>query len=164
MERDSVDTILGEWLETSPELDVSGRHILWRLKLVDRHIDQRMLAMVSEFGLSDSAFKLLLRLLRAGPPYSASPSDMARETLYSSGAMTNLIARVESQGLVTRTPAPDDRRGVRVSLTPEGLDVITRAHAAYMEQERSYLESLSPEERNQLIVLLRKMLLSFEND
>lgn len=164
MERDTVDHILAEWGTQMPELDLRGRHLLWRLAVVDRHIEHRVKATVSEFGLSETSFKLMLRLLRAGPPYAASPTDLAREAMFTSGAMTNLIARVEDMGLVERTPDPHDRRGVRVSLTEAGLSCIIEAHQAYLQQEQRVLQTLTNDERDELTGLLRKMLLALESE
>lgn len=162
MKQDWVDRSLSEWSRQMPELDLSGRHLLWRLALVNKFIDHRITAAIAEVGLSDGVFKLMLRLLRAGPPYEASPTDLARDALYTSGAMTNVIARAESDGLVKRSPDPHDRRGVRVSLTPAGLERITAAYELYVEQERLVLDMLTDEERDQMVELLRKMLLQLE--
>ncbi|MEU0041330.1 MarR family transcriptional regulator [Streptomyces sp. NPDC006333] len=41
----------------------------------------------------------------------------------SQSALSRLVARLEKDGLVTRGMCQEDRRGVRVSLTPKGLDL-----------------------------------------
>ena len=63
---------------------------------------------------------MLAALRRAGPPYELSPGRLLRETLVTSGTMTNRVDRLAARGFVERYPDPDDRRGVIVRLTPEG--------------------------------------------
>ncbi|WP_329525644.1 MarR family winged helix-turn-helix transcriptional regulator [Streptomyces sp. NBC_01462] len=41
----------------------------------------------------------------------------------SQSALSRLVARLEKDGLVTRGMCQEDRRGVRVSLTPKGFDL-----------------------------------------
>ena len=65
-------------------------------------------------------FDVLAALRRAGAPYELSPGRLLRETLVTSGTMTNRVDRLAARGLVERYPDPDDRRGVIVRLTPEG--------------------------------------------
>ena len=61
-----------------------------------------------------------------GGPDGARPSDVARELGVSRAAATTFIQRLESKGLVETTTDPDDDRGVRVTLTRHGLEVLLR--------------------------------------
>ena len=63
---------------------------------------------------------MLAALRRAGAPYELSPGRLLRETLVTSGTMTNRVDRLAARGLVTRLPDPNDRRGVLVRLTRAG--------------------------------------------
>ena len=84
--------------------------------------------------------------------------------MLSSAAMTNRLDRLEERGLVRRSPDPDDRRGVRITLTEEGLDLIEGAVEAHVEAEEGLLGALSGEDRERLADLLRKLLFSMEGD
>ena len=44
----------------------------------------------------------------------------------SRAAATTFMQRLESKGLVETTPDPEDERGVRVTLTRHGLEVLLR--------------------------------------
>ena len=72
---------------------------------------------------------MLAALRRAGAPYELSPGRLLRETLVTSGTMTNRVDRLAARGLVERYPDPDDRRGVIVRLTPEGKATVDGAFA-----------------------------------
>jgi DNA-binding MarR family transcriptional regulator len=78
--------------------------------------------------------------------------------MLSSAGMTSRIDRLERRGLVRRLPDPDDRRGVIVELTDQGLEVVDTAVAAIAVSDRELLERFDPEELALLEGLLRKLL------
>jgi DNA-binding MarR family transcriptional regulator len=160
--RDSTDNVLDEWAQQLPDIDLSGRQVIWRIDVLARHLDQQIAREIDRFGLGSTEFKLLLALLRQGPPHESAPTDLARNLMLTSGTMTNLLDRLETAGLVSRAPDPRDGRGVRVRLTDQGRTVIEAAHAAYLTREQALLSMLSPEERETLAALLRKVLLPLE--
>jgi len=63
-----------------------------------------------------------------------------------------------------RSPNPEDRRGVIVSLTAEGLRVIKVVLKDYLADLNEFLEPLSAAERRQLAGLLKKLLLKQDQD
>ncbi|MFB7719158.1 MarR family winged helix-turn-helix transcriptional regulator [Nocardia sp. NPDC056100] len=72
--------------------------------------------------------------------------------------MTGLIARAEKRGLVQRAPAADDGRAVEVFLSPAGLELTTRLSAEIADDLSSLTGSLPRAERDQLRILLQRML------
>ena len=79
--------------------------------------------------------------------------------LTSSGA-TKRLDRLERAGLVERGPDPGDRRGVIITLTEAGHELIDRVTEAHMANEARLLDGLGAREREQLADLLRKLGLS----
>src|SRR5216110_3913046 len=77
------------------------------------------------FGLSQRAHAVMAAVDLGGPD-GARPSDVANELRVSRAAATTFIQRLESKGLVETTTDPDDDRGVRVTLTRRGLEVLLR--------------------------------------
>src|SRR5439155_1483598 len=59
-------------------------------------------------------------------PDGARPKDVAAALGVSRAAATTFIQRLELKGLVETTPDPEDDRGVRVTLTCQGLEVLLR--------------------------------------
>jgi DNA-binding MarR family transcriptional regulator len=53
--------------------------------------------------------------------------DLCRVLGYDSGAMTRLLDRIESKGLVRRVANPDDRRSYLVELTEQSAAVVPKA-------------------------------------
>lgn len=77
------------------------------------------------FGQSRRAHVVLQAVDEAGPD-GVRPRDIAVRLGVSRAATTTFIQRLEGRGLVETTPDPDDDRGVRVTLTRRGLEVLLR--------------------------------------
>jgi DNA-binding MarR family transcriptional regulator len=76
--------------------------------------------------------------------------------------MTNRLDRLEADGLMARSPDPDDRRGTRIVITAAGRE---RIRAAAAERDRlgtALLPGLNAAERRTLVDLLRKVLVGYE--
>jgi DNA-binding MarR family transcriptional regulator len=82
--------------------------------------------------------------------------------MLSSAGVTSRIDRLERRGLVRRLADPDDRRGVIIELTGQGLEVVDAAVAANSISDRQLLERLDPKEVALLEVLLRKLMAGLE--
>jgi DNA-binding MarR family transcriptional regulator len=78
--------------------------------------------------------------------------------------MTNRIDRLESAGLVRRSPDPQDKRGVLVRLTDAGRTRVDTAFDDLIARERDLLGSLTPDDQGRLAALLRSLLVPFDTD
>ena len=78
--------------------------------------------------------------------------------MLSSAGVTSRIDRLERRGYVRRLDDPNDRRGVLVELTDEGLEAVDSAVAANTVSDRQLLERLDPDEIVVLEGILRKLL------
>lgn len=159
-EPDSIDLILDQWAERRPDLDPSGFAVVGRILVLARHLERRVGDALAEHDLSLWAFDVLATLRRHGPPHRLTPTELSRATMLTTGAMTNRIDRLEQAGLVTREADPDDRRGVRVSLTPAGLERVDAALETRMAEAAEAVSSLSPTARQALERHLRALLLA----
>jgi DNA-binding MarR family transcriptional regulator len=95
-------------------------------------------------GLPSSQYSALVTIERHGP---LTPSELADRERIQRPSATRVLARLEEDGLVERTPDPSDRRSALIALTPAGtalLSDVRRAKDVYLEQR---LGSLSPHER-----------------
>jgi DNA-binding MarR family transcriptional regulator len=77
------------------------------------------------FGLSQRAHAVMAAVDQGGPD-GARPSDVAAALGVSRAAATTFIQRLEGKGFVETNTDPDDDRGVRVTLTHHGLEVLLR--------------------------------------
>src|ERR671919_2244701 len=114
---DEVDRLLEAWRRERPDLDVAPMEVLSRVTRLARHLDRARSQAFESHQLESWEFDVLAALRRAGPPYQLSPGRLLKETLVTSGTMTNRVDRLAARGFVERYPGPDDRRGVIVRLT-----------------------------------------------
>jgi DNA-binding MarR family transcriptional regulator len=159
---DEVDEIVARWQSERPDLDVSPLQVLSRVSRLARHLDRARRAAFAAHGLETWEFDVLSALRRQGPPYQLSPGTLIRATLVTSGTMTNRIDRLEAAGLVSRRRDLQDKRGVLVQLTSDGLKTVDSAFAALLAREKALLTGLDAEQQNQLAGLLRILLVPFD--
>jgi DNA-binding MarR family transcriptional regulator len=160
---DSISAFIAEWRRERPDLDPWPLGIFGRASRIDSHFLKRADAWLSPLGLSWETFSLIAALRRSGKPYELNPTQLQRQSLLTSGAMTNRIDRVEALGLVERRPDTADRRGVIVRLTAAGRALADKAIAVHFSQSAEVLGTLNTREREQLAQLLAKVLHSLEN-
>ena len=128
------------------------------------HVDRALEAKFEEFEISRASFDVLVALRRNGKPYELTQSELMRSLFRTSGSMSLRIDALEKQGFVERKPDTDDRRSVFVRLTPKGIDLLEVLIPEHFDNENSLIAGLNKAERAQLIVLLRKWLLSLEEE
>ena len=73
-------------------------------------------------------------------------------------SMAQLLARMERDGLITRTASPDDRRSSIVTLSPEAMQRLEPGRDVLRRIDADACGSLSPEERDTLVRLLGKLM------
>ncbi|WP_281284274.1 MarR family winged helix-turn-helix transcriptional regulator [Nocardioides litoris] len=160
-ERDEVDDLVEAWARERADLDLDPVAVFSRISRLSRHLDLARREAFSAHGIESWEFDVLAALRRAGAPYELSPGRLLRETLVTSGTMTNRVDRLAGRGLVERYPDPEDRRGVIVRLTPEGGATVDGAFEALLDAERDLLAGLPARDQARLAVLLRALLAPF---
>lgn len=155
MADDAVDEILEQWSDERPDLDTASLGVVVRVMALYRVFLRQASRSLEDLGLELWEYDVLSALRRQGRPYSLPAMLLARESDLSGGAMTNRIDRLESRGLVRRRPDTEDRRGVNVSLTPQGRRLIDEAIGHRLESARESLRGLSPARQRRLAELLR---------
>lgn len=156
--RDEVDLIVESWHRERPDLDLAPVEVLSRITRLAKHLDRARKEAFAQADLESWEFDVLAALRRAGRPHELSPGRLLKETLVTSGTMTNRIDRLSDRGLVERLPDPDDRRGVIVRLTPRGQDAVDEAFGLLVEEERQLMGELPVRDRQRLAKLLRQLL------
>ena len=109
--RDEVDELIEAWERERSDLDLAPVAVFSRISRLARHLDLARREAFTAHGIESWEFDVLAALRRAGAPYELSPGRLLRETLVTSGTMTNRVDRLAARGLVERYPDPDDRRG-----------------------------------------------------
>jgi DNA-binding MarR family transcriptional regulator len=153
---DQIDRILKQWARERPDVDTEAMGLVGRVQRIAQALRPRLDEVHERFGLSGESFDVLASLRRSGVPHALTPTELYREMMLSSGAMTNRFDRLEEQGLVQREPDPADRRGTLVKLTAKGKTLIDKALVEHAANEGRLLGALSQTDRARLSALLRK--------
>jgi len=162
MKKDHVDLVIRQWKIERPDIDPSPMSIMGRLVRLGNIFSTQTQQVFTKYGLHSGEFDVLATLLRSGKPYALTPNRLFRALMLSSGAMTNRIDKLEAQKLVSRAPDANDRRGVIVSLTPKGLDLINKAITDHVNKGRELLSCLSPTEQETMAKLFKKLLIEHQ--
>lgn len=162
--QDEVDRLVEAWARERSDLDLRPMEVLSRVSRLGHHLDRARRQAFSEHDLESWEFDVLAALRRAGAPYELSPGRLLKETLVTSGTMTNRVDRLAARGLVERLPDPHDRRGVLVRLTDQGRTTVDGALSGLLDRERDLLGGLDPADQQRLAALLRTLVLPFERD
>jgi len=157
---DRIDKLLGQWSEERPELDCSGLDVVARVQDAAKMLRREENRALERLDLQMWEYDVLSVLRRQGRPYQLSASELAHESLLSSGAMTNRIDRLEVRGLVHRMQDPDDRRSIQVRLTLAGRRLMQDAIEARLQVANDQLAKLSKQERKDLSAGLRKIVVA----
>ena len=159
--RDEVDELTEAWSRERADLDLAPVAVFSRITRLARHLDLARREAFTAHDIESWEFDVLAALRRAGAPYELSPGRLLRETLVTSGTMTNRVDRLAGRGFVERHPDPEDRRGVLVRLTAEGKAAVDGAFTALLDAERELLADLPPSAQKDLAGLLRRLLAPF---
>jgi DNA-binding MarR family transcriptional regulator len=161
---DEVDRLVEAWQRERSDLDLQPMEVLSRVSRLSHHLDRARRQAFAEHRLEPWEFDVLAALRRAGAPYELSPGRLIKETLVTSGTMTNRVDRLEARGLVERLPDPHDRRGVLVRLSGEGRTTVDGALEGLLARERDLLAGLNATDQRRLAGLLRTLVVPFERD
>jgi len=89
-------------------------------------------------------------------------AELARETQRDPGATTRLLDRLEAKGFCRRERSTDDRRVVRVELTPEGEIAAQEVPVVLAQVLNEHLAGFSRAEWSQLKDMLKRMVTNGE--
>ena len=159
---DSVDRLLASWSRARPDLDLGPVSVIARLTRLTRTINAELEATFNEHGLNGAEFYSLVTLRRLDEPEGVSQRRLMRALNLSSGTISTRVDRLVERGLVTREVDPVDRRNSRVALTAAGLALFEAVTPAHIGTENRLLAGLDPAQRDQLVGLLRALLVSLE--
>lgn len=159
---DSIDALVAGWAQSLSDVDPGPLQVFSRISRIAHQLDAARREAFAPLNLQTWEFDVLSALRRTAPPHELSPGELIRETLVTSGTMTNRITRLADRGLVTRHAGQGDGRAVRLRLTAAGQTVVEKAFRGLLAREREMLDGLSGNEEDVLARTLRRLLRNFE--
>lgn len=98
----------------------NDRQLMFSLINSGRAVEQSLEEALARVGLSLAKFGALTHLVEAGAPISL--SECAKRMTCVRSNITQLMDRLEADGLVQRVEDPQDRRAVRAAMTRLGIE------------------------------------------
>jgi DNA-binding MarR family transcriptional regulator len=118
-------------------------------------VAERLEAALEPLGLSLAKFGALSKLVAAEEPLPL--STLAERCACVRSNITQLVDRLEADGLVSRSDDPHDRRSIRAALTDEGRRRQAAGLRAVERAERDLLAHLPKPKQDSLVELLRSL-------
>jgi DNA-binding MarR family transcriptional regulator len=137
---------------TTTERELSGEAGMLGLLEVARVVQERVEAALDSVGLSGPKYMTLEQLVRAGEPMSLSALADCRKCVRSN--ITQLIDRLEADGLVERVSDPEDRRAVRAAVTPQGEERFAAGTEAIRGVQAELASRVSASDRKNFLRVL----------
>ena len=113
-----------------------------------------MASQIEQSGLTMGQFGVLEALLHLGPMCQ---HTLGEKLLRSGGNVTLVVDNLEKHGWVRRERQEDDRRLVKIHLTPEGKHLISRVFPGHAEAVTREMSRLSGKEQESLRRICRKL-------
>jgi DNA-binding MarR family transcriptional regulator len=127
---------------------VATDEVMFSLMHAAGAVERRLEEALGQVGLSMPKFGALTHLVRAGGPVSL--GECAAKMTCVRSNITQLVDRLEADGLVRRVDDPGDRRGVKALVTPLGIES-QAAGARLVEQvQKEFAKSISGVDRGAL--------------
>ena len=131
---------------------LSAYFALMEVSSILRHAVEQHLRVDGD--LSYVQFQILARL-NDSPTGSHRMTDLADGVVYSRSGLTYQASLLESRGLISRSPSPDDERSIDVTITDAGRALVARVLPGHIEVvSRLLLEPLSRKDLEALTGLL----------
>lgn len=89
----------------------------------------------------------------------STPTELARYTGLTTGAVTTMLDRLERKNLVVRKPSPSDRRGVVVEVSQNARETVGAMAAGAQSGQSDIMDGFSREE----LELIARVLNKFSN-
>ena len=120
--------------------------LLWQIIFAGHRIEERLESALEQTGLSLAKFGALRHLAEASQPLAL--SQLAEKIACVKSNVTQLVDRLENDGLVRRIPDPNDRRSILASITDDGRSRFEAGSAALAQAQQELLSDLPAEQRS----------------
>lgn len=127
LQPERLDAISEAWAHERPDIDFWLAGFFLRIEHAHYLHDRRVQEIAKQAGTTVGDLHVLLALRRHGPNVAMRPTDLYKQLLVTSGAITKRLDSLREQKLIARAAAADDRRSELVMLTKRGQAVADAA-------------------------------------
>ncbi|WP_058910004.1 multiple antibiotic resistance transcriptional regulator MarR [Entomohabitans teleogrylli] len=124
--------------------------------LVNQKKDRLLSGYLSPLEITATQFRVLCSIRCET---CITPGELSKLLSVDPGAQARMLDRLMSKGWIARLPNPNDKRGVLIQLTPEGLEMCEKCIALVgHDLHKELTKNLTAEEVATLGYLLKKVL------
>lgn len=163
---DRLDDLRAQWIEAGQIGDFDFAQFVAGITIVDQLIEREFKRYVTaHFGVQSGDVRILLALRRVGGDQGLRPTDLFKQLLVTSGAITKQIARLEARGYVSRRFNERGKRGWLIALTPAGYEVADQIQTSAAPTPMMYeaFSALEPAQRADMLGLLHKLVRNIQD-
>jgi DNA-binding MarR family transcriptional regulator len=125
------------------ELDEAAERLHHLMHELIRRYQYRDWNQICCYGVSISQSHILVLLAEEG---ELSMQTLAERMFKSVSTMTRVVAQLTRKQYVKRRPDPEDGRGVRLAITPQGKAIVAAIHRDLIETQKAVLQAIPPDE------------------
>jgi DNA-binding MarR family transcriptional regulator len=114
---------------------------------------------LGKLGFTAAQWPILRAVADDKTPIAA---DLCRKLNYDTGSMTRMLNRLEQKGVIVREPSSEDRRVVRLRMTPAGRRVYPKLRDAVVAVLNQLVSGISEADIRHTLELMRRMLTNME--
>lgn len=116
-------------------------------------LNERFLA--SDYSLPQ--LRILYEIANAKPSTPPSARELGNILRMDTGYLSRIVSGLENQGLIERTPSPENAKRLALTLTDKGREVFAGLDAASAEEVAALLTPLSDADRRQLVGAMQRI-------
>jgi DNA-binding MarR family transcriptional regulator len=139
-------------MKNSPARAAAADPLLLSFLSAAHTVQDRLEQALAAVGLSTAKFAVLSQLEKAGEPLTLRALAIGQGCVPSN--ITQLVDRLEADGLVRRVADPEDRRSIRAALTSLGQQRAAAGSKTVERMQEEFVTGLPPADRAALRRLL----------
>lgn len=143
-----------EVIKSTVPLDIAKKVIL-NFTYTQNVIGDHFHEILKPYDISREQYNVL-RILRGQKGIPANLCIIQERMLAKNSNTTRLIDKLLLKDFVTREVCPENRRKIEVMITQKGLEILTELDPIVIAHEQVFANNLTPEELEQLNILLEK--------
>ena len=149
-DHDYVEGLIHEWMSVHGTGDYASYALVVRLIRAGRILDSILSGIAKQNRLGARGDYEVLAAIRRSGESGITPTQLAATAQVTTAGMTGRLDRLEASGLILRDAHPEDRRSIRVKVTPQGEEVADSVFGACLKAADVSVGLLSPEECTRL--------------
>jgi len=141
--------------EEFPQVDSLASDVVINVWRTSALLSEDLMRVLRPSNLTLTGFRVLMMLRAAGG--TLSPAEIAARLGSARATVTGVLDSLEKRSSVLRSPHPQDRRRLEISITDSGRALLDGILPAYFTQERDAVAALDPGRQEALVGLLGEL-------